>query len=147
MWFWPIPIFVAVFLAPESPWWLVRQNRLEDAKTSLRRLTSGKDATESRIDKAVALMVLTTEYERQMNSSTSYAACFRGEDLRRTVIVSFLFCMQIIGGTTLRAYATYFFEQAGLATEQSFDMSIITYVLSFVGTIVAVCSLHCWSRT
>lgn len=142
-WFWPIPIFVAVIFAPESPWWLVRHNRLEDAKASLRRLASGQEATSSRIEKTVALMVLTTEYERQINSSTSYVACFKGTDLRRTIIIIFLFCIQIIGGTTLRAYATYFFEQAGLPAEQSFNMSIITYVVSFVGTIVAVRSLPC----
>ncbi|KAH8809428.1 general substrate transporter [Xylogone sp. PMI_703] len=136
-WFWPLPIFVAVIFAPESPWWLVRHNRLEEAKVSLKRLASRDEASTSNIEKTVALMVLTTEYERQINSSTSYVACFKGTDLRRTTIVIFLFCIQIIGGTTLRSYATYFFEQAGLPADQSFNMSIITYVVSFVGTIVA----------
>lgn len=88
-------------------------------------------------------MVATTEHERRINSSTSYIACFKGTDFRRTMLVVFLFCMQIIGGTTLRAYATYFFEQAGLPTEQAFNMSIITYVLSFVGTVLSVRSF--WS--
>lgn len=133
-----MPIFVAVIFAPESPWWLVRQNRLEDAKASLRRLVSREQATSSYIDKTVALMVLTTEHERQINSSTSYLGCFKGTDLRRTGLVIFLFCIQIIGGTTLRSYATYFFEQAGLAPEQSFNMAIITYTVSLGGTFVAV---------
>lgn len=140
-WFWPLPIFVAVIFAPESPWWLVRHNRLEEAKTSLKRLASGEEASSSHIEKTVALMVLTTEYERHINSSTSYIACFKGTDLRRTIIVIFLFCIQIIGGTTLRSYATYFFEQAGLPAEQSFNMSIITYAVSLGGTIVAVRSV------
>lgn len=132
-----------MLLAPESPWWLIRQNRIEDAKKALRRLTSGEYASDSHIDKTVALMVATTEHERRINSSTSYIACFKGTDFRRTMLVVFLFCMQIIGGTTLRAYATYFFEQAGLPTEQAFNMSIITYVLSFVGTVLSVRSF--WS--
>ncbi len=39
-WIWPVPIFIGCWFAPESPWWLVRQNRLEDAKHSLRRLAA-----------------------------------------------------------------------------------------------------------
>ncbi|OAL25536.1 hypothetical protein AYO22_04855 [Fonsecaea multimorphosa] len=133
-WFWPIPVFIAVFFAPESPWWLVRQRRLEDAKKSLRRLTSDKAGVVN-IDKTVALMLVTTEHERELNASRSYAACFKGTDFRRTSIVVALYCMQIAAGSTLRAYATYFFEQAGLASDWSFNLSIITYVLSFVGTV------------
>jgi SP family general alpha glucoside:H+ symporter-like MFS transporter len=83
-------------------------------------------------------MVLTTEHEREVNSSTTYMACFKGVDFRRTTIVVALYCMQIASGTTLRAYATYFFEQAGLPTDWSFNMSIITYMLSFVGTTITV---------
>jgi len=131
-------VAIAVFFAPESPWWLVRQNRLEEAKLSLCRLTSGQDAQD--IDKTVTLMVLTTEHEREAGSSTTFAACFQGTDLRRTIIVMGCYCMQIIAGTTLRAYSTYFFVQAGLSTTQAFNMSIVTYVLSFLGTCVMVCS-------
>lgn len=83
-------------------------------------------------------MVLTTEHEREVNASTTYIACFKGVDLRRTTIVIALYCMQIASGTTLRAYATFFFEQAGLATDWSFNMSIITYMISFVGTVITV---------
>ncbi|KAK4078080.1 hypothetical protein Purlil1_12049 [Purpureocillium lilacinum] len=113
-WLWPIPVAIAVFFAPESPWWLD-------------------------IDKTVTLMVLTTEHEREAGSSTTFAACFQGTDLRRTIIVMGCYCMQIIAGTTLRAYSTYFFVQAGLSTTQAFNMSIVTYVLSFLGTCVMWC--------
>lgn len=43
-WMWAVPIIVGVFFAPESPWWLVRNERYDDAKKSLLRLTSrGQD--------------------------------------------------------------------------------------------------------
>lgn len=128
---------MAVLFAPESPWWLVRQNRHEDAKKSLLRLRSKKDNFNA--DETLALMVLTTEHERELISNGSYLSCFKGVDFRRMSIVVALYCMQIAGGTTLRAYATYFFEQAGLAPDWSFNMSIITYMLSFVGTVLTVC--------
>ncbi|KIW99541.1 uncharacterized protein Z518_11280 [Rhinocladiella mackenziei CBS 650.93] len=135
-WFWPMAVVIAVFFAPESPWWLVRQHRLEEAKASLRRLTSGQD-DDFDVDKTVTLMALTTEHERELNSRTSFVACFQGTDLRRTIIVIGCYCMQVISGTTPRSYATYFFQQAGLPTDQSFNMSIVTYALSFIGTLVA----------
>jgi len=131
---------VPVYLAPESPWWLVRQKRYEEAKKSLRRLTSGQDP-DFDIGKTVTLMALTTEHEREL-STGSFAALFKGTDLRRTLIVMGCYCMQIASGTTLRAYATYFFLQAGLPTTQSFNMSIVTYVLSLAGTILAVRHVH-----
>jgi MFS transporter, SP family, general alpha glucoside:H+ symporter len=129
---------VLVYLAPESPWWLVRQSRLEEAKASLIRLTSPQNVSFD-VDKSVALIALTTEHERQVNASTKYAACFRGTDLRRTVIVVGCYCIQVASGSTLRAYATYFFQQAGLPTDQAFNMSIATYGLSLAGVILSVC--------
>ncbi|KJR87617.1 MFS transporter, SP family, general alpha glucoside:H+ symporter [Sporothrix schenckii 1099-18] len=134
-WLWPIPAVVALLFAPESPWWFVRHHRLDEAKKSLARLSSA-EAANFNIDKTVALMVLTTEHERIINSSTTWMACFKGPDLRRTILVIALYCSQIIGGSTLRSYATYFFEQAGLADDWSYNMSIIVYMLSLAGTIV-----------
>jgi hypothetical protein len=41
-WFWPLILIPAISFAPESPWHLVRHNRLEDAEKSIRRLQSQK---------------------------------------------------------------------------------------------------------
>src|SRR5215471_3664267 len=30
-WAWPIPLFAVLWFAPESPWWLVRRNRTDEA--------------------------------------------------------------------------------------------------------------------
>lgn len=37
-WFWPIPLLVAAAFAPESPYWLVRKDRISDAQRAVARL-------------------------------------------------------------------------------------------------------------
>lgn len=41
-WIWPALIYTAIFFAPESPWWLVRRGRLQDAEKALRRLAASR---------------------------------------------------------------------------------------------------------
>lgn len=84
-WIWPLPLFCGVVFAPESPWFLIRRGRFEDAKRSLRRLATRPDDTE--LDDNLKLMTRTNEIEKETQAGTSYLDCFRGVDLRRTEIV------------------------------------------------------------
>ncbi|KAK1087912.1 hypothetical protein LTR33_000826 [Friedmanniomyces endolithicus] len=145
-WFWPIPLLIAVILAPESPWWLVRQDRIEEARLSVVRLTSAEKDHEFDVEKNVALMVLTTEHEREAKTGISYFACFKGTDLRRTMIVIGCYCVIVTTGSTVRAYATYFFQQAGLPTTQSFNMSIVLYALGIPAIITAFLLMPYYGR-
>lgn len=54
-WLWPPLIAIGVILSPESPWWLVRHGRLEDARRSLRTFT-GKTNTEEDIENTIQHM-------------------------------------------------------------------------------------------
>jgi SP family general alpha glucoside:H+ symporter-like MFS transporter len=122
-WFWPVPLIVGCFFAPESPWWLVRHERYEEAKHSLKRLTSGNDPHFD-IGQTIAMMEHTNELEKQISSGTSYADCFKGTDLRRTEIVCFTWLVQTICGSTFMGYSTVFYIAAGLAEKSSFDLSM-----------------------
>ncbi|KAH8670303.1 MFS maltose permease MalP [Tricladium varicosporioides] len=135
-WIWPIPIIVGVLFAPESPWWLVRRGRVEDAKQALRSLTSSNNADASfDVDDTVAMMVTTNELEKTLESGVGYLDCFRGIDLRRTEIVCITWVIQNLCGSAFMGYSTYFYEQAGLPTVQAFNMSMGQYAIGFVGTI------------
>lgn len=110
-WIWPLPLVVGIACAPESPWWLVRRNRNNDASRSLRRLNS--TVSESKVQETVSMMRHTDELEKKLSSGTSYRDCFRGVNLRRTEITCVSWVIQAATGASLTGYAAYFFEQAG----------------------------------
>lgn len=51
-WMWPVPLITILWFAPESPWWLVRRGRPEEARVALQRLSSNK--TEEELDDTIA---------------------------------------------------------------------------------------------
>lgn len=136
-WMWPIPILIGCILCPESPWWLVRHGRFEEAKHSLLRLTTPGVSASFDVDKTVAMMEHTTELEKEMNTGTSYIDCFKGVDLRRTEIVVFVWIAQSVCGSTFMGYSTSFYLAAGLAPAAAFDMSIGQFCLGGVGTVLS----------
>ena len=92
-WMWPVPLIIGCFFAPESPWWLVRHGRLEEAKRSILRLTSRAESGLD-VDKTVAMMEYTNEMEKETTAGTSYWDCFKGPNLRRTEIVCVVWLFQ-----------------------------------------------------
>lgn len=63
---------------PQSPWWLVRQGRYQDAERSVARLTNPEHFSENDIKQSVAMMIHTTEMEKETTAGASYIDCFRG---------------------------------------------------------------------
>lgn len=84
-WLFPPIIAAGVVFAPESPWWLVRHNRLDDAMVSVRRLQSKTESEES-VANTVSMMRLTNEQEKTISEGTTFLDCFKGVDLRRTEV-------------------------------------------------------------
>ena len=136
-WMWPVPLMIGIALAPESPWWLVRQGRKEDAKKQLLRLTS-KNQANFDPEATVNMMVYTTELEKANTTGASYLDCFRGVDRRRTEIVCGVWAIQTLcGASSFSGYSTYFFEQAGLDISDAFSLSLGQYALGAVGTLLS----------
>lgn len=106
-WLFPTPLAVLVFLAPESPYWLVRKGKLEQAAKSVTRLgrKSGVSATET-----VAMMRRVIELEKT-DKKPSYLELFKGTDLRRTFIVCFVYAAQNLTGNLIANQAVYFFQR------------------------------------
>lgn len=88
-WVWPIPLFIAAYLAPESPWNAVRRDQFDVARKSLIRLRQDSPDKEREVEASVAYLRYVTELEKAETASASFIECFRGTNLRRTEIVSF----------------------------------------------------------
>lgn len=131
-WVWPVPIFIGVYLAPESPWWLVRKDRREDAIKSVKRLTRADPNFSA--EETVSMIVYTNALEQQTETGASYMDCFKGTDLRRTEIACCVWAVQSLCGSGLMGYSTVFYQRAGLADSQSFTMSLVQYAIGVVGT-------------
>jgi len=112
-WIFPLPILIAVFFAPESPWWLIRQNRFADAKNSLHRLRSKpKSVSDAEFDLVLVgtmeSMIDTNDREQRIQSGTSYKDCLKGVDRRRTEITCMVWIIQTLCGSTFMGFSTYF---------------------------------------
>ena len=118
-WVWPIFLIPLVYLAPESPWHLVRKNRLEDAEKSIRRLQSGHSQDPKR---TLAQIVYTNNLEEQLSVGTSYYDCFKGFELRRTEIACVCFGGQLVCGLVFAYASTYFFQQVGLNASDAYSL-------------------------
>ncbi|KAG4444204.1 hypothetical protein IFR05_000301 [Cadophora sp. M221] len=135
-WMWFPPLIIGIFCAPESPWWLVRQERYDDARKSLLRLTSPKTDPTFDAHETVDMMRHTNELEKELTEGATYLDCFKGVNLRRTEIVCMLFVSQNFAGNTFSNYSTYFFEQAGLTGEIPYDFAMGQYGLNTIGAFV-----------
>lgn len=143
-WVWPVPLFIAALLAPESPWYLVRKGKLDRAKKSLMRLSQSGHQVDH--DATIALMVRTDKLEKEERAGTTYWDCFKGTNLRRTEIAIMCFVSQITDGGALCYTGTFFYEQAGLSTELSYDLGLVGTAISFIGVLVSWLYIARWGR-
>ncbi|RSH82911.1 hypothetical protein EHS25_005901 [Saitozyma podzolica] len=152
-WWWCIIYFIFIWFAPESPYWLVRKDREDEAVAVLTRLSGRHDSQQDAL-RRVAMMRVTNQMEKEASSSTTFAECFRGPNLRRTEICVVAYIIQVWGGAALMGYSTLFFELAGLPSKNAFALSLGSKGFAFAGTIlswfilwrVGRRTLYCWGQ-
>ena len=83
------------------------------------------------------MMIHTNEIEKEIQQGTSYSDCFKGVDARRTEIVSVTWVIQAFCGSSFMGFSTYFYENAGLAVTNSFDLNMAQYALGAIGTMAS----------
>ncbi|GAA6021060.1 hypothetical protein JCM10207_003904 [Rhodosporidiobolus poonsookiae] len=129
----PVPLAIALFFAPENPYWLARKGRMEDAVKSMDRLHAPHPAISSQ--RIVDGIAETYRLETEMATGGSFADCFKGINLRRTEISVIAWTAPGLVGYVVQFYATFFFTRAGFPTNQAFILGLANYAIAFVGGI------------
>ncbi|KAF3759962.1 hypothetical protein M406DRAFT_358660 [Cryphonectria parasitica EP155] len=128
-WIFPTPLLILIFLAPESPWWLMRRGRKQEALRSVERL--GRKSRQNPHEQ-LAMIERTIEIEAQMGGTPTLLDLFKGTDLRRTTITCLMYASQNFAGNLIANQATFFFEQAGISSDFAFKLNLINSCLQFV---------------
>lgn len=134
-----IGLMIIIFaIVPESPAWCVSRGKEEQAKKMLKRLHW--EVKDYDVDYQYQLLVLNDEHERAVAAEQSrekWYAIFKGQDGFRTIISLWtLMAQQLIGLGIFFAYATYFFQQAGL--KDPFKITCITSSINIAFSIVVM---------
>lgn len=133
-----MPIIIAAFFAPESPWWLIRHGRMEEAKAAVQKLVTPRPDIDFNIDAHVEVMRLTVEFEaRVAGGGGHYWDCFRGADLRRTEISAVTWSTHAFCGAPFIGYGVQFMVQAGLDAESGFSLNLGQMGVSLMGCFIA----------
>ncbi|KAG0646904.1 Maltose transport MAL31 [Hyphodiscus hymeniophilus] len=133
---WIFPVFILCLLpfCPESPWWLVRKGDNEGALHALKKLTHSSVDT----NQLLVSIQHTNKLEEDAKETATWADCFKGSDLRRTLIATIIYSIQPLSGNYLiTGYCVYFFELAGLNPDNAFDFGVGVLAVGFVGSILS----------
>lgn len=143
--------------------WLVTRGRYVDARHNLRKLR-GEAYTEEELEREMKDTITFTAIEMELEHSSSYLDCFRGTDLRRTIIAMVLFLGEqlmgigFLGGSvcqinaprcaptliTANRYITYFFALVGFT--DAFAVSVISSACAIAGSLLSFFAIQYCGR-
>ncbi|CAK7242827.1 MAG: hypothetical protein STHCBS139747_004329 [Sporothrix thermara] len=135
----PLPAIVLLlsWTIPESPRWLVRQNRDEEALQSLRSMFGSDPNFSPENEMALLKSSLAEEDSRE---SAAWIDLFRGTNLRRTFIVTITsFLNQATGQNFVSQYGTIFVKS--LNTINPFQFTLMSSGIGCIGPLLTILTI------
>jgi MFS family permease len=133
--FYIVPTIIAgsIFFLPESPRWLLQQNRMEEAKTSLQKLRKGA-FTEIQIDNEFKELEFALENQVEQGR---FVELFQSKNLKRTLIVVLVnFFQQATGQAFTSQYGGVYVRSLKI-----FNPQLFTLMGSCISSSVMICML------
>ncbi|GAC1356034.1 MAG: hypothetical protein NVSMB3_01890 [Acidobacteriaceae bacterium] len=130
--------FFGTFLLTETPRWLFRRGRVEEARTALLRLSSPEEA-ELQLREMEELAI-----ETRSKAAQSAASGSGGSLLQRKFVVPFvlacvvLACNQTTGINSILGFLVIILRQAGMSASHATQGDVVVKLLNCVMTVVAV---------
>lgn len=106
----PLGYVVMYPLMPESPRYLIYRGKYDEAEEVLKKLSNHPET----IAQEVQLLKIQVEEQRELHKATSLKDCFRGVNLRRTIIaMSVQILQQAQGVSFIQNFIVTFMQQLG----------------------------------
>jgi hypothetical protein len=129
-----VPLGLA-FVLPESPAWLLHKDQISRAREAFRKL-HGPEVALVHQDLFEDMHRAVAEERRAANDhKATYIECFRGTNLRRTLIIVFANTLEELFGLTVLGHVSYLLQMIGLDHSTSFIILILGVVLGLFANI------------
>lgn len=140
---WLVPLFIIVLLAPESPYFLSRKNKDDEAMKVLSRVNR-----DPLFDKEGSLAIIhcVNDHEQKSAQNMGFVDCFKGANRRRTEIAVIIYLTQQLVGSPLVFYCVKVFTKLGLTQTNALYVTMGMYCLCIGSTLSSMAAMRVYSR-
>ncbi|KAF4976648.1 hypothetical protein FZEAL_6710 [Fusarium zealandicum] len=126
---------IAALILPESPVWLVSKKSADKAMKSLERLGTNKD--HSMLERIQVTLAAENTDPSHHEGAPTFSECFKGTNLRRTLVIIWLNILQQFVGISLVSNGAYFLIMAGMSAQYSLMVNLIGIASNMVANMIS----------
>lgn len=136
-WIVPSIIILTIYFWPESPVWLARAGKRDEAIRALESLHGRGGSIKTAAILAEIEETIAHE-DADHTKSTSYRECFEARNRHRTLISMFIYgCQYLSGIIFVLGYQSYFYQLMGFTAQKSFLLGMLNNTSQFVANILS----------